>query len=174
MPAGVGVEMKKGRGVREQGKGTGLSLEDDSLGGLLILLRDRKAEEIQVYDVAKRLPIADFFVVATGTSGRHLEALAAEVRDWARSSERRKRHGSGETGWILFDLGNIVLHLFTAEIRRYYRLDAFWRDCEVTERYCSILSEAANGNGKEEAGEKEEGEARREEGRSGRGGKEQG
>ena len=93
-------------------------------------LDDRKAESLRVFDVRGRSPIADFLVFATGNSQPHLRALrgavTAHLKDWS----TRPRGGPDElqSGWIVVDAIDIVVHLFTEEMRDYYQLERLWGD----------------------------------------------
>lgn len=94
------------------------------------LLEDKKAEDILVLDLRPDRVIADFFVIATGTSDRNLKALAQHVR-----VELKDKHGImpasmegiAESGWVLLDYGEIVVHIFLEEKRQYYDLEGLWR-----------------------------------------------
>ncbi len=74
-------------------------------------------------------PIADYFVICSGNSERHLEALDREIADQLRNTERvrpRQREGSAASGWILLDYGDVVVHLFSASEREFYHLEDLW------------------------------------------------
>jgi ribosome-associated protein len=77
---------------------------------------------------------ADYFVFCTGTSERMLRALAEEAALAVKKKyEVRARNveGEPETGWILMDYGDVILHLFAPETRNYYQLEELWRDGNV-------------------------------------------
>jgi len=77
--------------------------------------------------------IADYFVICSGTSYRMLHALAEAVNDHLREIHRIKTRVDGEsqTGWLLGDYGDVVLHLFSPEQRDYYKLEEFWSEGKV-------------------------------------------
>ncbi len=92
---------------------------------------DKKGEEIRVLDVSRALPILDYFVIATGKNRRHLRALADEVRKAARERGARPRSEEGGDGagrWLLLDLGDVIVHFFDPETRRFYDIEALWAD----------------------------------------------
>ena len=78
--------------------------------------------------------ISDYFVIASGNSDRQLNALADHVRDELKMQQQvypLRTEGRGEDGWILMDYGDVVIHLFSPELRRYYDLEGLWRDANV-------------------------------------------
>ena len=96
---------------------------------------DKKGEEIKVLDVRTSLAISDYFVLVTGKNRRHLRSMADEIRRLLhgfRRSPPREEGGHDESGrWILLDLGDVIVHLFDHETRRFYALDALWADAPV-------------------------------------------
>lgn len=94
------------------------------------LLEDKKAENILVLDLRPERVIADFFVIATGTSDRNLKALAEHVRVELKDSYDTKAastEGIAESGWVLLDYGVVIVHIFLEERRQYYDLEGLWR-----------------------------------------------
>jgi ribosome-associated protein len=92
---------------------------------------DKKAENIVVIDVSKRSSFADFFVICTGRSDRHVLAVAEELRE-----QSRKRFGVMPLGveglergqWVLADFGAVIAHVFYEPVRRFYDLEGLWSD----------------------------------------------
>lgn len=76
------------------------------------------------------MPIADVFVVATGTSRRQMHSVADEIEQAmaAQSQSRLGIEGYQSSRWILLDFGDVVVHLFDAEARTYYDIEGFWAD----------------------------------------------
>lgn len=89
-----------------------------------------RGQDVVVLDLTKITPIADYFVIATGTSGRQMRAAAGDVHRLlkASGSSRIGLEGEGSNSWILQDFGDIVVHLFTAEAREAYDLENLWGD----------------------------------------------
>jgi ribosome-associated protein len=78
------------------------------------------------------LVITDIFIIATGTSRRHVLSLADEVELALEPLDRRalRREGKEDARWVLLDFGDIVIHLFDAETRAYYDLERLWADAD--------------------------------------------
>ena len=90
-------------------------------------LDDDKAEDIVVIDLAAKTEIADFMVIASGTSQRQIGAMAQHLRNKIKDA----RLGSpavegGASDWVLIDAGDVVVHLFRPETRQFYDLEKFW------------------------------------------------
>lgn len=98
------------------------------------VLDEHKGEDILLLDLREICSFADYFVLCTGASERTLRALAEEVlrrlkRD--RRTAARGQEGEAESGWILVDYGEVIVHLFSKELRSYYRLEDVWRAGKV-------------------------------------------
>ena len=94
---------------------------------------DKKAEDVVVIDVRGRASYADYLVVASGTSNRHVESIAQSVsQDLARHGSRAlSREGLREGQWALIDLGDVVLHVFHPFMRDEVNLDGLWREAPI-------------------------------------------
>ena len=94
------------------------------------LLLDKKAEEVVILDVRGKTSYADYFVIASGDSERQVAAMAEYVETKLREEGVRPLGTEGyETGrWVLLDLGEVVAHLFFAEVRAFYDLEGLWTD----------------------------------------------
>lgn len=78
--------------------------------------------------------IADYFVICTGNSDRQLRALADNVREQVKETYGKlpaSVEGTPDSGWMLMDYGDTVVHLFQEEKRRYYDLEGMWRGAHV-------------------------------------------
>lgn len=92
---------------------------------------DKKGLDVAVMDVSDHLVITDVFVMATGTSRRHVRSLSETVAEKLRDDlDRRplRKEGVDEGNWILLDYGDIVVHLFDQETRDFYDLERLWGD----------------------------------------------
>lgn len=91
-------------------------------------LEDRKGVDVKVYDVRGKSSLADFFVVATGAAAPHLKALIAESQAVMKEAGVMSYRTSGdpESGWIVVDYVDIVVHVFSPEARAYYALEKLW------------------------------------------------
>jgi len=83
-------------------------------------LEDAKAVDVKTYDVRGKSGLTDFFVVATGAAAPHLKALLRALPKAYRQS------GDPESGWIVGDYVDVVVHVFSAEARAYYQLEKLW------------------------------------------------
>ena len=88
---------------------------------------DKKAEDIAVLDLTGRTIVADAFVVVTGRSVIQTRSIADAIVDAAEAAGVRARlEGHADGGWILIDLGHVVVHVFTPEQRQFYNLERLW------------------------------------------------
>ncbi|WP_436659172.1 ribosome silencing factor [Acinetobacter sp. P1(2025)] len=95
-------------------------------------LADVKAKDILELDVSSISNVADAIVIASGTSTRHVKALADNVADEARKAGFRPLGVEGERDaeWILIDLGYVVVHVMLPTARKFYDLESLWRTPE--------------------------------------------
>jgi ribosome-associated protein len=98
------------------------------------VLDEHKAENIVLLDLRPDTVIADFFILCTGTSDRQLKALVDHVKVSGKENFERKpfsSEGTGESGWMLLDYGDIVVHFFDEDVRAYYDLEGLWHKAHV-------------------------------------------
>lgn len=101
------------------------------------VLDEHKGEDILLLDLQGICSFADYFVVCTGASERTLGALAEEVVRQLKRGRRvvaRGREGEADSGWILLDFGDVIVHLLSQDLRDYYRLEELWRTGRVVLR----------------------------------------
>jgi ribosome-associated protein len=101
------------------------------------VLDEHKGENILLLDLQGICSFADYFVLCTGVSERTLGALAEEVLRRLKQGRRivaRGKEGEAENGWILLDFGDVIVHLFSKDLRAYYRLEEVWRTGRVVLR----------------------------------------
>jgi ribosome-associated protein len=91
---------------------------------------DKKATDIVVLDVAGALVITDYFVLATGANELQVHAIADEMEQRVEEAGLTVigREGEAERKWILIDFGDLVVHVFQADTREFYRLEKLWGD----------------------------------------------
>ncbi|MBI9014279.1 MAG: ribosome silencing factor [Clostridiales bacterium] len=96
-------------------------------------LDDNKGHNIKVLDVKELTSIADYFIIATGTSTRHATSLAESVEEELSKIGFDTAHKEGyRTGeWILLDYIDVIVHVFTEETRDFYKLEKMWKDAEI-------------------------------------------
>ena len=100
-------------------------------------LEDKKAENIVLIDIQGRSIFTDYFIICTGASERQLNALADALEETAHKKHRRKGpkvEGHAAGGWILVDFGEVIVHLFSADKRKHYRLEELWKEGKVVLR----------------------------------------
>jgi ribosome-associated protein len=97
------------------------------------ILDEKKGEDILLMDVQKVVSFTDYFVFCSGTSDRMLDALAKDVREEVKKEYKiiSIPEGGSSNGWVLLDLGDVVVHLFSPEKRDYYRLEELWNEGKV-------------------------------------------
>jgi len=91
-------------------------------------LEDDKAEDITVIDLVGKTSIADFMIIASGRSQRHVAALAENLE------QKLKAFGIGpisiegrrQADWVLLDAGDVIVHIFRPDIRSFYNLEKMW------------------------------------------------
>lgn len=105
------------------------------------VLDEKKAEEIKVIKISELTVMADYFIIANGTSNTHVRALAEEVEDSISKEGTEARNIEGRsTGWILLDYNDVVVHVFTPHDRDYYNLERLWQDADFVD-ISDIISE---------------------------------
>jgi ribosome-associated protein len=94
---------------------------------------DKKALDVAVLDLQGLSTIADFFLVCSARSTTQAETIAEAVRGALRTEGVRPRHneGSAESGWLLLDYGDVVVHVFLEETRGFYALERLWGDAPL-------------------------------------------
>lgn len=91
---------------------------------------ENRGRDVLVIDLRKLISIVDYFVIASGTSRRQMHAMADEI-DSAMGligDHKIGIEGYDESHWVLLDYGDIVVHLFDDQTRRYYDLENLWGD----------------------------------------------
>jgi ribosome-associated protein len=96
-------------------------------------LLDKKAYDIKALDITKLTSICDGFVIASASNKSQLDALVDGVETAMYKNEYALigREGRSEGGWVLLDYGDIVVHLFSDEMREFYNIDGSWRDADT-------------------------------------------
>jgi ribosome silencing factor RsfS/YbeB/iojap len=95
------------------------------------LADNRKAEDIVVLDVGEVSSIADYFVIASGTSEPHLRAISDEITEKLREQHGLKPRavdGTLQAGWLVLDYFDVIVHVMRADVRRHYDLEGLWGD----------------------------------------------
>lgn len=91
-------------------------------------LDEKQALDIRVFDVRNESSITDFYVVASGNSAPHLKALLSEAGRHMKTFDVKtyRTSGESESGWVIIDFLDVVLHVFSPEARAYYAIEKLW------------------------------------------------
>lgn len=120
--------MKKGARVDKTEK-----LVEEIINGL----REKKGKHIVTLDLRKiDNSVTEFFVIASGDSNTHVNALAGSVEEEVRKAIKDKPwHIEGTTNaeWVLLDYVNVVVHIFQREPREHYNIEGLWADADLKE-----------------------------------------
>jgi len=92
------------------------------------MLEDDKAEDLSIVNLIGKTAIADYMIIASGRSQRHVGSIADHM------TERLKKAGVARVGiegrqradWVLLDVGDVIVHLFRPEVRDFYNLEKMW------------------------------------------------
>ncbi len=112
-----------------------LALEALELANLLVdSISDKKASDILILDMREHSVLTDYFLLCSAGSDRQIRAVADAVREDAKNEAdmvAMGQEGSAEAGWVLVDFGDLIVHIFSEEMRRYYNLEELWKEGHV-------------------------------------------
>jgi ribosome-associated protein len=91
---------------------------------------DRKAVDLKVLQLGKVTDFTEYFLICSGTNERQVQAIADAIQERLRERRVRALHveGQNRAQWVLIDYGDLVVHVFQEEQRRYYALERLWGD----------------------------------------------
>ena len=91
---------------------------------------DKQAIDLVVLDVQGLSSVADYFLVCSGRSTPHIKTISDAIREELRDEGSRPLHAEGqaESGWLLLDYGDVLMHVFSEDTRAYYALERLWGD----------------------------------------------
>lgn len=114
------------------------NLESLELAHLLVeTILDKKGSDITLLDLREQAVFADYFLICNGENERQLRAMANSIAQDAKEKARalaKSVEGSPESGWVLVDFGDLLVHLFSPETRDYYDLEGLWDDAHIVMR----------------------------------------
>jgi ribosome-associated protein len=97
------------------------------------LLDEKKAKDTVILDINKISFVADYFIITTAQSPAHLKTLLKNIleRSVDKGIKRNIRcEGNPQTGWVLIDCGDVVIHIFSENKRNYYNLEYIWQEAK--------------------------------------------
>jgi ribosome-associated protein len=94
---------------------------------------DKGAADILLIDIRKLSIIADYFIICSGDNERQIRAINQGIRDgveerWGLSPLHRVSPEQEQAGWVLLDYGGVVVHVFSPQMREFYRLERLWSE----------------------------------------------
>ena len=100
-------------------------------------LESLKAFEIQSLNIKNRSALADFIIIASGSSSRHVNSI---VTNLVKNNKKRvlSSEGLGTTDWVIVDFGDIIVNVFKPETRKYYSIEKIWSDNELKDEKISF------------------------------------
>jgi ribosome-associated protein len=100
------------------------------------IAEENKAEDLVVLDVRGLASFTDYFVIMSGRSTRHVQALAEAISEELRAKRMSSKNSEGirEGLWVLLDFGDVVVHVFYHESRAFYDLEGLWHDAPRVDR----------------------------------------
>src|ERR1044071_1286562 len=104
---------------------------DDRVRLALHAAAEKKAHDLVVLDLREVASFTDYFVIASGTNVRQVQAVADEVREQLHkqlSVKPARVEGYNTVEWVLLDYGDFIFHVFEEKSRRFYDLERLWRD----------------------------------------------
>lgn len=95
-------------------------------------IEDKKGYNIKVLNINEISPLADYFIIATGSNPNQLHAICDEIQAVLAKEKiyAKQIEGYDKANWILMDFSDIIIHLFMPEARDYYNLERIWRDAK--------------------------------------------
>ena len=93
-------------------------------------LDEKKGEDIRIIDIAGISVLADYFIIANGSSESQVQAMVDNVEEEMHKAgySLKQREGYGSGNWVLLDYGDVIVHVFDKENRLFYDLERIWRD----------------------------------------------
>jgi ribosome-associated protein len=101
------------------------------------VIADKQGEDILLLDIREVSILADYFVIGSAVSRRQTKAIVNGIIDQGKEdfdARPWRVEGEPDSGWVLMDYGDVVVHLFAPEARDYYDLEGFWEDAQVVVR----------------------------------------
>jgi len=93
---------------------------------------DKKAEDIVVLDMRKNVNFCDYFVICSGNTDRQVRAIADNIDEGLGNLgvEQYSKQGTKKSDWVVYDVGDVVTHIFQKQIRKFYNLEYLWQEAK--------------------------------------------
>ena len=97
---------------------------------------NKQASDIVLLDTKRVCSFADYFVICSGESERQVRAIYEEIRHILKEADVLPHHHEGtiDSGWLLIDFGDVIVHIFNPLEREHYQLDRLWRQASTVVR----------------------------------------
>jgi len=112
-------------------------LESHQLARTIVdMLEERKAENILLLDVQEVTILADYFIICSATSERQIRALSGDLSRQLKAEVGKPLNveGQADSGWVLVDYGDVIVHIFSPSMRTFYDLEGFWKEAKTVVR----------------------------------------
>ncbi len=123
------------QGIQTQGEFVeGVLLDPAQLAKAAVdVASDKKASDIILLDIRDVSTIADYFVICSGNNTRQIQAIADAIDEELdkQGANILHREGVADSGWLLLDFGDIIVHIFGAKEREYYHLERLWSEAKT-------------------------------------------
>ena len=110
-----------------------MSVIENMIKNAVDALEDKKGEDIRIIDISEVSPIADYFILASGSNRNQVQAMADSVEEKMHKGGfyLKQVEGYDSANWILMDFTDIVVHIFDRESRDFYDLERIWKDGKI-------------------------------------------
>ena len=103
---------------------------EEKVKNIFKFLDDKKAIDVKVLKVSELTALAEYFIIANGTSTTHIKSLADEVDFQMGELGEKGRLEGKASDWLLLDFGDVITHIFISDAREHYNLEKLWADAE--------------------------------------------
>lgn len=95
-------------------------------------IEEKKGYDIKVLNIAEVSPLADYFIIATGSNPNQIHAIADEISEELAKEKiySKQLEGYEKANWVLMDYSDFIIHLFQPDTREFYNLERLWRDAK--------------------------------------------